>query len=60
MVSRKRGACKNPKGFSQIASCKSRGLIPRTGKSNHGKYIKSKKQSRNQSRTHKLRHGSRK
>lgn len=45
MVSHKRGACKNPKGFSQIASCKSRGLIPRTSKKNKGKYIKGKKYS---------------
>jgi len=35
--------CKNPKGFSQIASCKSQGLIARTSKKNKGKYIKSAK-----------------
>ena len=35
--------CKNPRGFSQIASCKAQGLIPRTSKKNKGKYIKSKK-----------------
>ncbi len=56
MVSRKRGACKNPKGFSQIASCKSRGLIPRTGKSNRGKFIKGKKYSRRGSRTRSRKH----
>jgi len=36
-----RKQCKNPKGFSQIASCKAQGLIPRTSKKNKGKYIKS-------------------
>lgn len=35
--------CKNPRGFSQIASCKAQGLIARTSKKNKGKYIKSNK-----------------
>ena len=35
--------CKHPKGFSQIASCKAQGLIPRTSVKNKGKYIVSKK-----------------
>ena len=30
-------------GFSQRASCKAQGLIKRTGKSNKGKYLKSRK-----------------
>jgi len=39
----KKSKCKHPKGFSQIASCKAQGLIPRTSKKNKGKYIKSTK-----------------
>ena len=35
--------CKSPRGFSQIASCKAQGLIPRTSRSFKGKYIKSPK-----------------
>jgi hypothetical protein len=47
----KKSQCKHPKGFSQIASCKAQGLIPRTSKKNKGKYVispkykKSKKKS---------------
>jgi len=51
-----RNDCSNPKGFSMIAHCKAMGKIPRTGKKNKGKYIKSPKYSR----THKSRKGSRK
>ena len=39
-------SCSNPKGFSMIAHCKAMGKIPRTGKKNKGKYIKSPKYSR--------------
>lgn len=39
----KKSQCRHPKGFSQIASCKAQGLIPRTSKKNKGKYIKSPK-----------------
>lgn len=35
--------CKSPRGFSQIASCKAQGLIPRTSRNFKGKYIKSPK-----------------
>lgn len=35
--------CKSPRGFSQIASCKAQGLIPRTSRRFKGKYIKSTK-----------------
>lgn len=38
-----RKQCKRPKGFSQIASCKAQGLIPRTSRKHKGKYIKSPK-----------------
>ena len=38
--------CSHPKGFSMIAHCKAMGKIPRTGKKNKGKYIKSAKYSR--------------
>jgi hypothetical protein len=40
--------CSHPKGFSMIAHCKAMGKIPRTGKKNKGKYIKSPKYSRTQ------------
>jgi hypothetical protein len=30
-------------GFTQRSSCKAQGLIKRTGKSNKGKYVKSRK-----------------
>lgn len=43
--------CKNPRGFSQIASCKAQGLIPRTSKKNKGKYIKSKKYKKSLNRS---------
>jgi len=48
--------CKSPRGFSMIAHCKAMGKIPRTGKKNKGKYIKSKKykkRSRMSKRSHK-------
>jgi len=35
--------CSRPRGFSMIAHCKAIGKIPRTGKKNKGKYIKSPK-----------------
>jgi hypothetical protein len=35
--------CSHPRGFSMIAHCKAIGKIPRTGKKNKGKYIKSPK-----------------
>ena len=35
--------CKSPRGFSMIAHCKAIGKIPRSGKTNKGKYIKSPK-----------------
>ncbi len=37
---------KNKMGFSQKASCKAQGYIPRTSKKNYGKYIKSPKYSK--------------
>ena len=48
-------SCSNPKGFSMIAHCKAMGKIPRTGKKNKGKYIKSPKYSRKSHRTRKSR-----
>ena len=36
-------SCKNPKGFTQIASCKAQGKLARTGGKFKGKLIKSKK-----------------
>jgi len=39
----KKSQCKHPKGFSQIASCKAQGLIPRSSKKNKGKYVISPK-----------------
>lgn len=38
-----RKQCKSPRGFSQIASCKAQGFIPRTSRKNKGKYIVSAK-----------------
>ena len=35
--------CKNPKGFTQIASCKAHGKIARTGGKYKGQKVKSKK-----------------
>ena len=35
--------CKNPRGFTQIASCKAQGKIKRTGGKFKGKKVKSKK-----------------
>ena len=35
--------CNSPKGFSCVASCKSRGAIKRTGGEHKGKKVKSKK-----------------
>ena len=35
--------CKNPKGFTQIASCKAQGKIARTGGKHKGRKVKSKK-----------------
>lgn len=35
--------CKNPKGFTQIASCKAQGKIARTGGKYKGRKVKSKK-----------------
>ena len=46
-----RKQCKNPRGFSQIASCKAQGLIPRTSKKNKGKYIKSSQKTLTKQRT---------
>lgn len=40
---RKSNSCRNPRGFSMIAHCKAMGKIPRTGKLNRGKLIKSPK-----------------
>ena len=37
---------KNKMGFSQKASCKAQGYIPRTSRKNYGKYIKSPKYSK--------------
>ena len=56
-----RNDCSNPKGFSMIAHCKAMGKIPRTGKKNKGKYIKSPKYSRKSRarKTRKMRKGSR-
>jgi hypothetical protein len=47
-----RKQCKNPRGFSQIASCKAKGLIVRTSKKNKGKYIKSNKYKRKNKRSY--------
>ncbi len=41
-----RKQCKSPRGFSQIASCKAQGLIPRTSRKLKGKYVKSPKYKR--------------
>lgn len=38
-----RKQCKSPRGFSQIASCKAQGFIPRTSRKHKGKYVKSPK-----------------
>jgi hypothetical protein len=46
-----RQQCKKPKGFSQIASCKAQGFIPRTSKKLKGKLIKSDKYKRRSSRS---------
>lgn len=38
-----RTLCLRPRGFSQIASCKAQGFIPRTSRKYRGKYIISPK-----------------
>lgn len=45
-----RKQCKSPRGFSQIASCKAQGLIPRTSRKLKGKYVKSPKYKKRTSR----------
>ena len=45
-----RKQCKSPRGFSQIASCKAQGLIPRTSRKLKGKYVKSRKYKKRNSR----------
>lgn len=45
-----RKQCKSPRGFSQIASCKAQGLIPRTSRKLKGKYVKSPKYKKRNSR----------
>jgi hypothetical protein len=50
-----RQQCKNPKGFSQIASCKAQGFIPRTSKKLKGKLVKSDKYKRRSSRSRRSR-----
>jgi hypothetical protein len=42
-VKKRSNNCSRPRGFSMIAHCKAIGKIPRTGKKNKGKYIKSPK-----------------
>lgn len=55
MPSMTRSYCKNTKlskmGFSQKASCKAQGFIKRSGKSNKGKYVVSKKYKRSAKRS---------
>ncbi len=46
----KKSQCKHPKGFSQIASCKAQGLIPRTSRKHKGKYIVSPKYKKRSNR----------
>jgi hypothetical protein len=56
MPAASRKQCKSPRGFSQIASCKAQGLIPRTSRKLKGKYVKSpkyKKKSYTRKRTSK-------
>ena len=52
--------CKSPRGFSMIAHCKAMGKIPRTGKKNKGKYIKSAKYTRSKKKRSRMSKRSRK
>ena len=52
--------CKSPRGFSMIAHCKAMGKIPRTGKKNKGKYIKSAKYRRSKKKRSRMSKRSRK
>jgi hypothetical protein len=52
--------CKSPRGFSMIAHCKAMGKIPRTGKKNKGKYIKSAKYRRSKNKRSRMSKRSRK